>query len=90
LLKQPKGDRAFVELLQLAREAGLEPLQVACELSLDAGIVTGAVVMNELRRLLTPPPPSVISLPEQLRLRSEPQADCARYDVLRGGAHVLH
>lgn len=90
LLKQPKGDRAFVELLQLAREAGLEPPQVACELSLDAGIVTGAVVMNELRRLLTPPPPSVISLPEQLRLRSEPQADCARYDVLRGGAHVLH
>ncbi|MCB6185165.1 hypothetical protein LIN78_16580 [Leeia sp. TBRC 13508] len=90
LLKQPKGDRAFFELLQLAREAGMEPLQVACELSLEAGIVTGAIVMNELRRLLTPPQPEVISLPEQLRLRSEPLADCARYDVLRGGAHVLY
>mgnify|MGYP000843951560 FL=1 len=90
LLKQPKGDRAFVELLQLAREAGLEPLQVACELSLETGVVTGAIVMNELRRLLTPQPPARISLPEQLQLRSEPLADCARYDLLRGGAHVLH
>lgn len=90
LLTQPKGDRAFVELLQLAREAGLEALQVACELSLETGVVTGAVVMNELRRLLAPQPPARISLPEQLQLRSEPLADCARYDQLRGGAHVLH
>jgi hypothetical protein len=29
ILKQPKGDRAFVELLLMAREVGLEPLQVA-------------------------------------------------------------
>lgn len=90
LLKQPKGDRAFVELLQLAREAGLEPLQVACELSLETGLVTGAIVMNELRRLLAPPQPSAIHVPESLQLRSEPLADCARYDVLRGGTHGLH
>ena len=90
LLTQPKGDRAFVELLQLAREAGLEPLQVACELSLEAGTVTGAIVMNELRRLLAPSQPAILSLPDSLRLRSEPTADCARYDVLRGGAYVLH
>jgi hypothetical protein len=25
ILKQPKGDRAFVELLQIAREVGLRP-----------------------------------------------------------------
>lgn len=37
LLKHPKGDRAFVELLLMAREAGLEVLQVACELALEHG-----------------------------------------------------
>ena len=42
ILKQPKGDRAFVELLMMAREVGLEPLQVACELVLDGNVVTAA------------------------------------------------
>jgi hypothetical protein len=46
ILKQPKGDRAFVELLMMAREFGLEPLQVACELVLDGNVVTAAVVMT--------------------------------------------
>jgi len=35
ILKQPKGDRAFVELLLAARKVGLEPLEVACELALE-------------------------------------------------------
>jgi len=43
ILKQPKGDRAFVELLMMAREFGLEPLQVACELVLDGNVITAAV-----------------------------------------------
>ena len=90
LLKQPKGDRAFVELLLMARETGLESLQVACELALEAGLTTGAVVMNELRRLSAPSGPPPINLPEQLQLQTEPLADCARYDLLRGEAHVLH
>ena len=42
ILKQPKGDRAFVELLMMAREFGLEPLQVACELVLDGNVITAA------------------------------------------------
>lgn len=88
ILKQPKGDRAFVELLLIAREAGLEPLQVACELALECGVITAAVVMNELRRLISPPRPSDISLPDQLRLQVEPLADCNRYDRLRGGQYV--
>ena len=49
ILKQPKGDRAFVELLILAGEAGLDALTVACELTLECGIVSAPVVMNELR-----------------------------------------
>ena len=88
VLKQPKGDRAFVELLLAAREVGLEALQVACELTLDGGVITAAVVMNELRRITAPPRPSAISLPDQLRLQVEPVADCSRYDRLRGGQYV--
>ena len=52
ILKQPRGDRAFVELLMLAGEAGLEALTVACELTLEAGVVNAPIVMNELRRLI--------------------------------------
>lgn len=88
ILKQPKGDRAFVELLLVAREVGLETLGVACELTLECGIVSAAVVMNELRRLTAPAKPTEISLPDQLRLQVEPLADCSRYDHLRGGQHV--
>lgn len=88
ILKQPKGDRAFVELLLVAREVGLEALGVACELALECGIVTAAVVMNELRRLTAPPRPTEISLPDQLQLRVEPRADCSRYDHLRTGQYV--
>lgn len=90
LLKQAKGDRAFVELLLMARDVGLEPLQVACELTLESGVITGSVVMNELRRLITPHSPPPILLPDQLQLQVEPQANCDRYDALRGGAYVLH
>jgi len=88
ILRQPKGDRAFVELLLMAREVGLEPLAVACELALESGIVTAAIVMNELRRLIGPARPGTLSLPEQLSLTMEPLADCSRYDRLRGGAYV--
>ena len=88
ILKQPKGDRAFVELLLVAREVGIETLGVACELTLECGIVTAAVVMNELRRLTAPARPAEINMPDQLRLQVEPLADCSRYDHLRGGQYV--
>lgn len=88
ILKQPKGDRAFVELLLVSRDVGLEPLQVACELVLDGGVITAAVVMNELRRLTAASPATPLRLPDQLRLQVEPVADCSRYDDLRGGQYV--
>ena len=90
ILKQPKGDRAFVELLLMARENGLEPLQVACELVLDSNIVTASVVMNEMRRLLAPMQSPQLNVPDTLKLQTEPQADCSRYDHLREVSHVLH
>ena len=90
ILKQPKGDRAYVELLVMARDGGLEVLQVACELVLEGRVVTAAVVINEMRRLLAPASPAPLSIPDMLKLQREPLADCGRYDHLREASHVLH
>jgi transposase len=83
LMKQPRGDKAFVELLLAGRQHGLEPLEVACALALEQGTVSAAVVLNHLHRLVSPSPPPPLPTPERLRLTLEPQADCARYDRLR-------
>ena len=90
ILKQPKGDRAFVELLLMARDAGLEALEVACDLVLDGKIVTASVVMNAMRRLIAPTQPVAMNVPDMLKLEVEPLADCGRYDRLRGVSHVIH
>ena len=90
ILKQPKGDRAFVEMLMMAREFGLEPLQVACELVLDGNVITAPVVMNEMRRLVAPTTPAMLNVPDMLKLQTEPLADCGRYDRLRGVSHAIH
>jgi hypothetical protein len=57
---------------------------------LDGKVVTAAVVMNEMRRLLAPSQPAILSVPEMLKLRLEPLADCGRYDHLREVSRVLH
>ncbi|MFN7835247.1 MAG: IS21 family transposase [Burkholderiaceae bacterium] len=89
ILKQPKGDRAFVELLMLAGKAGMDALTVACELALETGVVSGSVVMNELRRLIAPHlPVPAIDVPSRIALRMEPLANCQRYDFLLGSANV--
>jgi hypothetical protein len=90
ILKPPKRDRAFAALLLMAREVGLEPLQVACELVLDGNVVTASVVRNEMRRRLAQSQPMALSVPDRLKLQLEPLADCARYDDLRGASRVLH
>jgi transposase len=89
ILKQPKGDRAFVELLMMAGEAGLDALTVACELALESGVVNASVVMNELRRLISPDlPASANNVPDGIALTMEPLANCQRYDHLLGARNV--
>jgi transposase len=89
ILKQAKGDRAFVELLMLAGEAGLDALAVACELALEGGVVNASVVMNELRRLISPHLPAAsINVPDGIALTMEPTANCHRYDYLLGAGNV--
>jgi hypothetical protein len=54
ILKQDKGDRAFVDLLLMTRSleaCDLETLEVACDLTLQTGIISSAIVLNEMRRL---------------------------------------
>jgi transposase len=92
ILKQDKGDRAFVELLLMARslgETGLETLEVACDLTLQTGVIAAAVVLNEMRRLTEAARPKTLrSLPASIpTLQIEVQADCSRYDSLRGHRH---
>jgi hypothetical protein len=91
LLKQDKGDRAFVELLLMARslgENGLETLEVACDLTLETGVVAAAIVLNEMRRLTEAARPKALPAMAWLPiLKIEPKADCARYDALRECRH---
>jgi hypothetical protein len=92
LLKQDKGDRAFVELLLMARalgDAGLDTLEVACDLTLQTGVIATAIVLNEMRRLTEAARPKILkdiklSTPT---LQLEPMADCSRYDSLRRRQH---
>ena len=92
LLKQDKGDRAFVELLLMARtlgDTGLDTLEVACDLTLQTGVIAAAIVLNEMRRLTEAERPKILkdiklSTPT---LQFEPMANCSRYDSLRRLQH---
>lgn len=83
LLKQPQGDRAFVEVLLALREHGSEILTVACDLALEHRTVTAPVILNHVARLVAPPPP-LSTVVTALMLKEAPAANCARYDALRG------
>jgi hypothetical protein len=92
ILKQDKGDRALVELLLMARslgETGLETLEVACDLTLQTGVIAAAIVPNEMRRLTEAVRPKALQgRPANIpALQVEVQADCSRYDSLRGHRH---
>lgn len=83
LLKQPQGDRAFVEVLLALRVHGSEVLKVACELALEHRTVTAPVILNHVARLVAPPPPRS-TVVTALALKEAPAANCERYDALRG------
>jgi transposase len=92
ILKQDKGDRAFVDLLLMARslgDSGLETLEVACDLTLQTGVMSAAIVLNEMRRLTEAAKPKPLhDTPSTPTLTLEPLADCSRYDTLRSARHV--
>jgi hypothetical protein len=91
ILKQDKGDRAFVDCLLMARDlgdSGLDALDVACDLTLQTGIISAAIVLNEMRRLTEAAQPKTLDKTSTPTLTLEPVADCSRYDELRSVLHV--
>jgi hypothetical protein len=67
----------------------MDALTVACELALESGVISGSVVMNELRRLIAPHlSGAAIDVPASIALTVEPLANCQRYDYLLGSTNV--
>jgi len=77
------GDRQMVEILSAVLTDGLTAVEAACTEALREGVHSADVVLNILARRRQPMTPITIMTPEALRLRHEPNADCARYDRLR-------
>lgn len=83
LIKIDRGDRDFVEILSAAKEHGIEAVEVACEMSLDQGVVTKDFIMNHIHRLIDQSPSSIeVQLPSGLELIEEPQPDIQKYDQI--------
>ena len=76
------GDRQFVTILASIAEDGIEAVSVACELALEASAISDSYVLNALNRFKQEPLPAVVEAPQRLKLKEEPKADVARYDVL--------
>ena len=77
------GDRQMVSILTAVLSDGLPAVEAACAEALREGVWSADVILNILARQREPEPPLTITTPQALRLRHEPQADCARYDSIR-------
>lgn len=82
LLRRPGGDRVMAQVLAAVPVHGLEAVQVAVELALEAGAPNGEHVLNVLARL-NAPLVNLVSTVTALALGEEPRADVLRYDSLR-------
>jgi transposase len=77
------GDRQMVDILTTVLSDGLPAIEAACAEALREGVHSADVILNILARRRESTSPITIMTPEALRLRHEPDADCARYDRLR-------
>ena len=82
LMKRLGGDRQCVHILQSIQTHGMEAVIVACELALSDNVISSDYILNLLHRLRSTSPHPPLSIPDNLKLESEPQADCQRYDNL--------
>lgn len=86
LMARVGGDREFVAILQATRRYGLIAAKDACRQALAAGTVRSEVVVNLMARKVDVPEIDPVTVPDHLQLSTEPEADCARYDLqCRGG-----
>ena len=77
------GNRQMVDILTTVLSDGLPAVEAACAEALREGVHSADVILNILARRREPQKPLTIITPDALRLRHEPDADCARYDRLR-------
>ena len=77
------GDRQMVKILTTVLSDGLPVVEVACAEALRENVHSADVILNILARRRDVARPITIMTPDALKLRHEPQADCARYDSLR-------
>jgi hypothetical protein len=77
------GDRQMVGILTVVLSDGLPAVEAACQEALREGVHSADVVINILARRREPAPAASIMIPDALRLRHAPVADCTRYDRLR-------
>ncbi len=77
------GDRQMVTILTTVLSDGLPAVEAACQEALREGVHSADVVVNILARQREPIVAVTVTTPDALKLRHEPTADCARYDVLR-------
>jgi hypothetical protein len=76
-------DRQRVTILTAVLSDGLPAVEAACQEALREGVHSADVILNILARQREPIAAITIITPDALRLRYEPEADCARYDSLR-------
>jgi hypothetical protein len=96
-----EGDRQMVAVLAAALSDGLEAVDAACALALRQGVCSAKpalgpakpdpwVILSLLARHRPTAAPGRIEVPGVLALTVVPDADCARYDRLRGAAESAH
>ena len=78
------GDRQMVKILCAVMHHGLDAVTAACSEALSMGTCHADVVLNIVSRQGQCTTVEAIEPPPCLRLREVPQADCERYDRLRG------
>jgi hypothetical protein len=81
LLRQDGGDRIMALVLAAVPTHGVEAVQVAVELALEAGRPSADHVLNVLARLQAPSR-RVEPAATSLSLQEEPQANVQRYNTL--------
>jgi transposase len=88
LKKYPGWDRQMSGILSCILTYGLEAVEVACETALEEGTASERVVLNYLTRLTEERSEESVPIPEKLKLKEEPRADCAVYECLLERSHV--
>jgi transposase len=81
-------DRQMSGILSAIPMYGMEAVEVACETALESGTASESVVLNHLTRLTEERVAQSVPVPEKLKLKEEPSADCTAYDRLLVNCHV--